>query len=213
MRIHRPFVLLVLLAAAAFGCAGGRSYQTVRIPPRVDLSQHELIGMVEFDSSAKGELGPLATQRFTESARRDQVLVRMVGMGAKDEVLRSVGRDRWDAETIKALGREHDVQTILVGELQVSDVKPNVSIGTALRSGSLSAKVNATLNVELIETSTGASLWSRTARATTSVGHISVLGGKDVVFDADDPENAYGSLVDALVAQVTQDFHVSWQRR
>jgi len=213
MRTRRSAALPLLLAAAAVGCAGGRRYETVRIPPRVDLTRHELIGMVEFDTSARGELGPLATRRFAESARRDQGLVRMVGMGSRDDALRSVGRDRWDVETVKALGREHDVQTILVGELQVSDVKPNVSIGTALRSGSLTAKVDATLNVELIETSTGASLWSRTARATTSVGHISVLGGKDVVFDAADPENAYGSLVDALVAQVTQDFHVSWERR
>ena len=212
MRTKSSLSLTVLLIVAASGCAG-RSYQRVMVPPRVDLKQHEMIGIVEFETSSEGELGPLASRRFAESARRDQGLVRMVGIGSKDEALRSVGRDRWDPDTFKALGREHNVQTILVGELQVSKVKPNVKIGPALRSGTLSAQVDATLAVDLIETSTGASLWSRTARATQSVGHVSVLGGKEVVFDADDPERAYGSLVDTLVAQVTRDFHVSWERR
>ena len=213
MKATPSLVLATLLATATLGCAGGRRYETVMVPPRVDLKPHEMIGIVEFDSNSEGELGPLASRRFAESARRDQGLVRMVGIGSRDEAMRSVGLDRWGPETFKALGREHNVQTILVGELSVSDVKPNVKIGTALRSGTLSAEIDATLAVELIETSSGASLWSSSAQATHSVGHISVLGGKDVVFDADDPERAYGSLVDTLVAQVTRDFHVSWERR
>jgi hypothetical protein len=215
MRAKSSLLAVVLLSIATLSCAGrpSRTYQTVRIPPRVDLKQHEMIGIIEFDSESSGALGALASRRFTESARRDQGLVRMIGIGPKRDALRTVGRDRLDVESYKVLGREHGVQTLLVGELTVSDVKPNVKIGAALRSGTLSAQVNATLAVELIETSTGASLWSRTAQATRSVGHVSVLGGKDLVFDADDPEQAYGTLVDSLVAQLTGDFHVSWERR
>jgi hypothetical protein len=212
----RSSLVVTILLATALGCAGrssGPSLQTYRIAPRINLQQHEMIGIVDFDTDSRGRLGDLASKRFVESARRDQGLVRMIDIGSKDDALHSVGRDRWDVETLKALGREYNVQTLLVGDLKVSNVKPNVSIGTALRSGTLSAHVNATLAVELIETSTGASLWSRTAQATESVGHVSVLGGKDVVFDADDPEQAYGSLIDTLVAQVTRDFQVSWERR
>jgi len=105
------------------------------------------------------------------------------------------------------------VQTIFMGELSVSDVRPNFSIETVLRSGDITAQVDATLTVQLVETSTGASLWSASARAAKSLGHISVFRGREFVFDAEDPEAAYGVLVDALVEQVTTDFRATWVRR
>ena len=210
--MKRSLVLALgaLLLAGALGCAGRQSYM---VPPRVDLKQHETIGVVEFDSSAKGELGPLATRRFTDTARSDQGLVRIVGFGSKTEAMRSVSTSRWDTETFKALGLTHGVRTILTGKLTVSDVRPDVQLAPSLRSGNLSGLVDATLDVELIETSTGASIWSTSARATHSVGQISVFGGKDFVFDAADPERVYGGLIDTLVEQVTRDFRVSWERR
>ncbi len=75
------------------------------------------------------------------------------------------------------------------------------------------ADVDASLTVQMIEAATGASIWSRSATVTMRVGAVSVLGGRDVIFDADDPERAYGALVNALVERVTQDFRVSWVRK
>ena len=193
-------VVVVALLIVFAGCAA--KYRTVMIPPRIDLSKHQMIGVVEFESTNEGELGPLATRRFTDSARRDQGLIRIVGLAPEG--------DQVDPERARQLGREHGLRTIVVGRLTVSDVRPSLSIET-LSSGSLSASVEATLVVELIETSSGASLWSASARATRSVGNISVFA-KQVRFDAEDPDQAYGALVDALVAQVTSDFQASWRR-
>jgi hypothetical protein len=198
-----PLILLV-------GCA---SHQTVMVPPRIDLTQHELIGLIEFSSSSAEELVPLATRRFTDLARQDQGLVRILEFGPEKELLASVGQDQWGTEAIRALGREHGVQTVLIGELEISDVRPDLSVSGALRSGSLSAKVEATLAVRLVETSTGASIWSRSAVTTASLGHLTVLGNKEIVFDAADPDGAYGAMIDVLVDQVTRDFRVSWVRR
>lgn len=203
-------VLATTLLALAFGCAGRR--ETVTVPPRIDLKRHETIGIIDFRTSSKGGLGPLATRRFTEVARHDQGLVRMLEFGSESQALRSVSSSDMSTETIKALGNEFGVQTILTGELTVSDVKPEILI-SGLRSGSLSAKVDATLAVRLIETSTGASIWSSSARSTSSVGHVSVFKGGGFAFDADDPERAYGELIDSLVVQVTQDFRVRYERR
>ncbi|MHC4138214.1 MAG: hypothetical protein ACYS0K_25040 [Planctomycetota bacterium] len=173
MKRTSSLLLGALLLIVVSGCAGS-SRQTVMLPPRIDLTQHELIGVVEFDSSEEGELGSFATQRFTEEARRDQGLVRIVEVGSEDEALASVGRSEMDSETYKAIGHEHGVQTILLGRLTVSNVRPNVRIAN-LSSGSLSAQVDATLAVQLIETSTGASLWSSSASATQNVGQLSVF--------------------------------------
>ena len=198
------FVVITLVAVVTFSCAGKQSF---RVPPRIDLKQHEMVGVIEFDSSTKGELGPLVTRRFTEAARRDQGMVRIVALGSEADVA------GMSPKALQALGREHGVQTILTGKLTISKVRPDIRIGAGLRSGSLSANVDATLSVQLIETSTGASIWSTSARATQSVGHISVFKGGDFVFDADDPERAYGGLVDTLVGQATRDFRATWERR
>lgn len=204
-------VLIVMM-----GCARSQTAQTVQtvpVPPRIDLKQHETIGVLEFSSSSDGKLGPLATRRFAEWARRDQGLVRMVDLGSKARTLRSLGRTRWDPETFIALGRERGVETILTGQLKISDVRPDLRVFASMGSGQISAQVDATLVVELIETSTGASIWSASANGTRSVGQISVFSGKKFAFDAEDPDRAYGEMVDSLVEQVTRDFRVTWQRQ
>lgn len=207
-----PGVALIVLAFLAGASCGGQR-QVVMVPPRIDLEPHQLIGVIQFDTTSEGELAPLVTRRFIEAMRRDQGVVRVVDLGTETEVLASVGHDRLDRAAYQALGQKQDLRTIVTGRLTVSDVRPGVRISPNLRSGSLSARVEAALEVQLVEASTGASIWSASARANRDVGHVSVLGGKDIVFDAEDPEAAYGSLVDGLVEQVTQDFHVGWERR
>jgi hypothetical protein len=39
------------------------------------------------------------------------------------------------------------------------------------------------------------------------------MGGGKVVFDARDPDSAYGELVNALVNEITDDFRVSYVRQ
>ena len=189
-------VLIVCLSILVAGCAP--RYRTVTLAPRIDLTEHQIIAIVEFDSSNEGELGPLATRRFIDLARRDQGLVRMMNVDLETE--------ERNHTVFKELGQRHDARTILVGTVEVSDIRPNLSISKTLRSGTLTANVDATLTVDLIESATGASIWSASARTTTTVGHISVFNGKEFAFDAEDPEQAYGDLIDTLVTRVTSDF-------
>lgn len=213
MKKTSVLVAIVLMFVVGSGCGPRRTYQTYVVPPRVDLTQHDMIGVIELNSSSKGELAPMTTRRFTDEARRDQGLVRIIRLGTEADALASVGRTRLDRESLKALGQKHGVQTILVGALEVSDIRPDVSISSVLESGSVTARVNATLDVELIETASGASIWNTSSRASDKVGQISIFSGGGVVFDADDPERAYGSLVDRLVRDATYDFRVTYERR
>ena len=87
--MKRASFLLIptLLFVAALGCGGRQRTPTQRVmvPPRVDLTEHDTIGVVQFDSSSKDELALLATRRFTESARQDQGLVRIIEFGTKSD--------------------------------------------------------------------------------------------------------------------------------
>ncbi|HZN53843.1 MAG TPA: hypothetical protein VFB67_00850 [Candidatus Polarisedimenticolaceae bacterium] len=210
----RRILALVPLVLIALSCAS-RAPQAppVMVPPQIDLKEHETIGVIRFDSSSKGQLGPMATRRFTEAARRDQGLVRILDLGSREEALRSIGRDRLDADAMIALGKKNGVKTIVTGDLVVSNVKPNVSVDALFRSGSVTAQVDATLEVQLFEVDSGAALWNRSGTATHTVGNVSMWGGRQFAFDARDPDDAYGELVDDLVTQVSRPFQVTWVRR
>lgn len=182
--------VLFAFAIVCWGCGAPKATPVV-VPPQVDLHSREAIGVIAFASTSKGELGPLATRRFTEAARRD----------------------RLDAAAVIALGLKHNVKTIVTGELAVSSVRPNVRIDTLFRAGSVTAQVDALFEVQIFESESGAALWNRSARATHPVGDARVWGGKGFSFDARNPEAACGGLVDDLVTQVSRPFQASWVRR
>ena len=201
-------VIVAVLLTVTLGCG-----PKVMVPPVIDLKQHEVIGIIEFSSSSEGELGPLATRKFIEMARRDQGIVRIVELGSEEDVLEDIGSDRLDPATFKSLGEKYQISTIITGELIVSDVRPDIKITPGGGYMSFGAEVDASLSSQMVETSTGASIWSSSAKATKSVGNVNVFGGKAFSFDAEDPEKAYGKLIDALVKEITEDFRVTWERR
>jgi len=208
-----PALVGLVVLVGILGCSHRPPVQTVMVPPRFDLTPHQMIGVMEFDCDAKGKLASLATRRFTEMARRDQGMLRMMDLGTSRKALRAAGQAAWSPASYKAVGAANDVQTIFTGTLSISSVRPDISLAGALRSGHVSARVDAELVVQLVETGTGASLWSGSARASGSLGHISVFRGGEFVFDAADPDRAYGGLVDELVEQVTRDFRATWVRQ
>jgi hypothetical protein len=201
---------IISLVLLSLGLACGSK---VMVPPRIDLREHEVIGIINFTFSSRGNLGDFATRKFTEAARQDQGLVRIIPLGSEIEILKTIGYEQLNQAAIKAIGEEQNLKTILTGELVVSDIRPNIQITPGLGFLSISAEVDATLSVQMFETSTGASLWSSSASDTRTVGNISIFGGKNFAFDAKDPEKAYGNLINSLVTQVTRDFRVSWRRK
>ena len=206
-KISFAFIMLALMVITT-NC--GRK---VMVPPRIDLSQHEVVGMIQFQCDKKGELAPFTTQKFTEAIRRDQEMIRIIDLRTEGEVLKETGHDKLSKAAFQAIGETYEVATIFTGELLISDIRPNISVGLLFLIGaSVSAEVDATLDVRMVETESGASLWSTSVSATREIGNVTIFEGGGFVFDAEDPERAYGKLVNALVEEASQDFRVTWKR-
>jgi hypothetical protein len=201
-------VLLALCAVAALlgGCA------RIYVPPAIDLKPREVIGLIEFKSDARGDLPGYVTQKFMESITQDQMEVRIVELGDEAKVLAAVGQTSLGPDAYKAIGDKYNVQTLFIGSLNVSDVKPSLSIGPGFDFASLEAKVNATLAAKLVETATGATLWTNSGRAEHTVGGVTKAGAF-FSFSAEDPEESYGALARELCHKVTRDFRHSWKHK
>lgn len=201
-------ITLTLIGTTLLQCPGKK----VMVPPRIDLTDFEVLGIMEFISNKKGKLSSLATRRFMDMAREDQGIVRIVDLGSQKDMLRAVGHSNLTQEAYRAIGDEKNIATIIVGQLNVSDVRPDITLTPGLGVMNFAADVDASLSVQMVEAASGATLWSSSSSATERVGAVTIFGIKDFAFDADDPDKAYGKLIDELVWRVTHDFRVRWVR-
>jgi len=199
-------VLLVIIGT--LNCPGKK----VMIPPRIELSEFEVLGIMEFTTNKEGKLAQTTTQRFMDMAREDQGIVRIVDLGTQKAMLKEIGASKLDQDAYGKIGAEKNVATLIVGQITVSDVRPDINITPGLGVMSFAADVDAALSVQMVEAATGATLWSSSSSATERVGSVTIFGIKDFAFDADDPDKAYGKLIDELVWRVTHDFRVRWVR-
>jgi hypothetical protein len=183
------------------------------MPARVDLQAFQRIGLVEFASNADGNLQSLASQEFIQKMQSSQPGVPVLELGNERRVLQALGRSQLDRDAILELGKVYDVDAVIIGNLEVTDVAPKVSLSQILTSMDVQADVEASLTTRLLEAGSGATLWTRSARSKETVGHAGLDSDGGFHFGASDPEAAYGTLVDDLVYSVTQDFRPYWVKQ
>jgi len=206
-------LLLTLFAVAlTTGCSNTRTVR-VAVPPRVDLRSYPLVGLVTFSSNANGQLDRLSTQKFLQAITCAQPGARVVELGSEPQVLASVNGHTWDAATVRAVKQAHNVDVLVIGRLDVEQAKPNVQLSTLFKQMSVSKDVNAALSAKLIETSSGATMWTDGSQCTTNVAHASFNDRGQGNFGASDPEAAYGRMVDGLVWNVTDAFRTHYVTR
>jgi hypothetical protein len=190
---------LIVLAAFAAGCFMG--------PARVNLERLGTIGFVGFSSGARGNIADYAGQVFLEVLIRSQPRARIKELGPGDEILRDVRTGRISQTALEAIGRRFGVDAVLVGTLELSEARPRISLATILfGSVRASVEVDARMSARLLDTRDGTTFWTDSARDRMDVANVSIFKGGDVIFDAQDPERAYGQLIRSLVLRTTRDF-------
>lgn len=195
------------------GCASSTRTVRVALPPRVDLAAYPMVGLVTFTSNAKGELDRLSTEKFMQAVQEAQPGTRIIELGSEQQALASVNASAWNPASLRAIREAHGVDVIVMGRLDVEKARPDLKLSTMLKSLSVRQDVNAALTTKLMETHSGATMWSDAAKLTTNVAHASFNARGQGVFGASDAEAAYGKMVGALVWTVTDDFRVHYVTR
>ncbi|MGH7177458.1 MAG: hypothetical protein ACREJC_08770 [Tepidisphaeraceae bacterium] len=209
MKTHR--LLSCVVATLLFtGCT--KTIQ-VAVPPKVDLSRYQSIGLVAFSSNGSSDLERLSTQKFLQAVQSAQPGTRVVELGTEGQVLASVDRGSWNAATFRAIKKKHEIDAIILGRLDVEKAKPDVRLSTLWKAVSVRADVNATLSAKLIETGTGATTWTDSSQITENVAHAQFNNQGQGQFGARDPEAAYGKMIGGLACAITDDFRVHYVTR
>ncbi len=208
-KLLRPLFAFTVLLIYLSGCT---KTITVELPPQVDLKSWPVIGIVDFAADTHKDLAPAATQKFMMRIQSAQPGVRLLELGSKEQVLQALHRRELDPETIKSIGDKYGVQAVLLGRLEISDVKPSVAFSPDLTAASANASVNGELSAKLLETATGATVWSNGAHGKWSVGGVTLTSGGLSNVGFIDPKEKYEQMLRDLTWTATNDFRPRYEK-
>ncbi len=203
-------VALTITLALLLGCS---HTEKVRIPARVQLDAYKYIGVIEFSTNAEDNLKPYVTQNFIHHLQSAQPGTRIIELGSEEQLLRSIKRRKLDLETVKLIGKKYNVDAVIYGHLEISEIKPSVKVFTVSESLKAKAHIEALLSAKLLETDYGATLWTNATTGKTQVAKINLSKGGLIGFGISDPQEKYGELVPQLVYANTTDFRHRYEYR
>jgi hypothetical protein len=182
-----------------------------QVPARLDLVPYGRVALVTFVADQPNDgISSLATQRFAEALLSSQSGVELLELSTADSALRTLPVNADAAAIAQALGKQKGVPAVFVGALKVSNVKPKGHISTS--GFNVRAGVSAELTVRLLSTSTGGTVWRSSALANGTVGRIDISDRLPSIA-VRDKEEAYGELVQQLIAEVTRDLRPTWIKK
>ncbi len=201
MRQYAVHALLSSLAVL-WGCS---STVMVPVPPRMDLSGYGTLGIVDFASNSDRTIDTRATRQFQEHIQAAQPGARFIELGDRQALLAALGGKQFDAAVLRKIGERHGVSAVFLGDIVYAEPKTDVQITDLARlKGGMRAELRGDISSRLLDTKTGASVWSSSAWAKRQIGRVNVSerGVSAKVAESGPREE----MVPALIYQLTHDF-------
>ena len=200
--------MLILFAVA--GCAGSK--YTI-VPPAIDLTGYETVGLVTFKvENAKGDLDSLATQLFLQEVTAAQ-RVPVVELGRSDEVLSGIGKASFNREAALAIGEKHGIEVFFLGEIKISKVKPQVDLLAPLSKALfVRAKFDIAVTARLVSAANGATLWTQSSVREGTVGALGMGADGVPTFGMQDKNETMNNLLREMMFRMTWEFRPSRRR-
>jgi hypothetical protein len=209
MRTYAGFTLLFTLAML-WGCS---STVLVSVPPRMDLKSYGTLGIVEFGSNSDGAINVHATRQFQQQIQAAQPGTPFIELGNREAVLAAVGGRQLDVDALRRIGEKYGVAAIFLGDIAYSEPRTDVKLTDLTKlEGGMRTEIRGDISSRLVETRTGASVWSNSAWARRQIGRLSVSAEYGVSGGVS-KSNPREEMVPALVYQLTHDFRPSSVRQ
>jgi hypothetical protein len=210
----RMFLTCLLSGAAILFIASCARTVKVYQPPRLDLAQFGRLGLITFSDNAQPSVADYVTGQFQSRIHSAQAVIPIVELGTKEDVLKRIGSSHLDSAAIEKIGKKYNISALFIGDLVYSDVKNDVNLqDLAAFKASVSATLNATLSVKLIETEGGATIWSDSTSWKRKLGGVSVSQNAGISVGNRGYKDAYKKLVPDMVYDVTRDLRGRYVRK
>ena len=202
MRTYAAFVVLLALVVQ-WGCS--RTI-LVPVPPRMDLKSYGTLGIIEFASNSDPAISNYATQQFQEHVQGAYPETPILELGNREKVLAAVGATQFDPDAITKIGKKYGVTAVFLGDLVYSEPKTDIRVTDIKRlEGGVRTEIRGDMSTKLMETQSGASVWSSSTWEKRQIGSVSLSTRRGVSATVGD-SNPRKDMVPALILHLTQDF-------
>jgi hypothetical protein len=202
MRKYAALVMLLSLVVQ-WGCS---RTVLVPVPPRMDLKNYGTLGIVEFASNSGPAINGYATQQFQEHVQGAYPGTPILELGSREAVLGAIGATQFDADAMTKIGKKYGVSAVFLGDIVYSEPKTDVRLTDISKlEGGVRTEVRGDMSTKLMETRSGASVWSSSAWAKRQIGGVSVSTKHGVSAMLGD-SNPRKEMVPALIFHLTEDF-------
>ncbi|MFI5316950.1 MAG: hypothetical protein ACHQ6T_14715 [Myxococcota bacterium] len=208
-KLHIALLVSAVASALASGCSTPRPQ--VRVPPRVDLARLGTLGLVDFASPGNEVTGTLATREFLAALQSAQPGTPVLELGDQRQLLAELGRTALDADAVRAIGEKHHVDALILGTLDSQRVSPKVALDPSAVFASASAQLQGSLDTRIVDTRSGATVWSNAARARAEIAGADLTSRGLSNVTTNSPDDARETLVTRLVNHATADFWARWE--
>ena len=203
----------IRLALAATMLGACSHTVVVPVPPKMDLKGYGPVGIVDFSSNSEQVTSERATRQFQEQVQSAQPGTRFVELGDRQQLLTAVGAKQFDALALRKIGAKYGVSAVFIGDLAYSEPRTDIKVSDITKlEGGVRTEVRGDISARLLETASGASVWSMSGWARRQMGavHVSAERGVSGGMNGGNPRE---EMVPALVNEITQDFRPTYVRQ
>jgi len=200
------------LLAAALLAACSRTV-VVPVPPKMDLKGYGPVGIVDFNSNSEQGLSARATRQFQEQVQSAQPGTRFVELGDRQQLLAAVGAKQLDTPALRKIGAKYGVSALFIGDLAYSEPRTDVKVSDITKlEGGVRTEIRGDISARLLETASGASVWSMSGWARRQMGAVHVSAERGIS-GGRSGSNPREEMVPALVSEITHDFRPTYVRQ
>ncbi|MFH1334978.1 MAG: hypothetical protein ABII96_00515 [Candidatus Zixiibacteriota bacterium] len=209
--MNRFIIILIAAVILLISSCGPK----VMLPPTIDLTKYQSVGVAGFSCNAEGNMDEYATHRFIDLIRWYQKKARIIELDLDQDTLDSLNQEGFDTEMIRRIGSKYKIDALFTGHLQVEEVKPlfktypggprPVSGTSNLVGRRIAATVKASLATRLWDIQSGGTIWMTSKTYEDMVDQATYQADGKIIFDARIPRYAFWDLVNPLVKFVAID--------
>ena len=131
----------------------------------------------------------------------------------RPQLLAALGARQLDAVSLRKIGDKYGVAAVFVGDLAYSEPRVDVKVSDMAKlEGGVRAEIRGDISARLLETASGASVWSTSGWARRQVGALK-LSADYGVSGAMSQANPREEMVPTLVHEITHDFRPTYVRQ
>ncbi|MEO0288918.1 MAG: hypothetical protein ABIN00_04715 [candidate division WOR-3 bacterium] len=179
-------------------------------PPTFQISENSPFGFFQTQViNGDSTISSIVTTKLIEYITYEQK-GSFIEIGNLENILKRYNSSDLTSEVLKKVGDDFKVKSIVLSEIEFSDVEPNFNLNFVNPSLYANVKLTATLRLKIYETENGALIYIKSIMKKTELSNVYV--SKDMIFfNSKTFDESQYDLIDHLTWKITKDFRTIYK--